>query len=109
MARTGGLAPRSAKRAREYAQPGGRRELVAAMLAAEPRCQAQVLCAGRGAVDVHERLSRARGGRILDPVQSHAMTVCRPCHNWITTHPAQAADRRLALPSWHACPPVGPC
>jgi hypothetical protein len=58
---------------------------------------------------VHERLTRARGGDFLDPVQSHAMTICRPCHEWVTTHPAEATARRLMLPSWHRCPPVGPC
>lgn len=100
------LPPRSAKR---NAQAPIRRALVVAMLTAAPRCQAQVLCRGDQAQDVHERLSRARGGDICDPVQSHAMTICRPCHNWVTTHPAEAEAMRLALHSWHVCPPIGPC
>jgi len=100
------LPPRSAKR---NAQAPIRRALVLAMLTAAPRCQAQVLCRGDHAQDVHERLSRARGGDICDPVQSHAMTICRKCHSWVTTHPAEAEAMRLALHSWHACPPVGPC
>lgn len=87
-----------------------RRRLVEALLAEFPTCQAGLagLCRGR-AVDVHERLSRARGGNILDPAQAHMITVCRPCHDWITTHPTAAELSRLALPSWHRCPPVGPC
>lgn len=86
-----------------------RRQLVADLLNEFPRCQAQLdACTGR-ACDVHERLSRARGGDILNPVQAHMMTVCRSCHDWITTHPRLAESSRLALPSWHRCPPVGPC
>lgn len=100
------LRARSPKRERDMVE---RRKLVKAMVAAQPRCQAQVLCHGDPVADVHERLSRARGGSILDPVQAHMMTVCRPCHDWITTHPRDAEARRLALPSWHQCPPCGPC
>ncbi len=38
--------------------------------------------------DVHEPLTRARGGDILDP--DNALAVCRPCHDWIHDHPASA-------------------
>lgn len=79
------------------------------MLAEFPRCQVQVKCAGARAVDVHERLKRSRGGNILDPIQSHAVTACRPCHDWTEAEPAAATARRMLLPSWHKCPPVGPC
>lgn len=103
------MKPRSRKRADAYAKAGGRRDLVAALLHEFPRCQARVLCRGAKAVDVHERLSRARGGDILDPTQAHMVTVCRACHTWVTDHPAEAEALRLALPSWHQCPPVGPC
>lgn len=103
------LNQRSAKRADEYARPGGRRDLVAAMLAARPRCEARVLCRGARAVDVHERLSRARGGSILDPEQAHMVTACRACHDWITQNPKAAEALRLLLSAWHKCPPVGPC
>lgn len=103
------LNQRSPKMADAYAKPGGRRDLVAAMLTARPRCEARVLCRGARAVDVHERLSRARGGNILDPEQAHMITACRTCHDWITTNPKAAEARWLALPSWHKCPPVGPC
>lgn len=98
--------PMSAKRERDMV---ARRELVRTMLRERPRCEARWLCMGAPSVDVHERLSRARGGSILDPMQAHMMTVCRRCHTHLTDHPAEAERRRLALPSWHACPPVGPC
>ena len=103
------IRPRSKKMADRYARPGGRRELVQSLLADSPWCQARVLCRGARAVDVHERLSRARGGDILDPVQAHMVTICRVCHDWVTDHPREAEAMRLALPSWHRCPPVGPC
>lgn len=103
------LPARSAKRAAAYAGPGGRRELVAALLAAYPRCQIRVLCRGARAVDVHERLKRSRGGDILDPVQAHMVTACRACHDWTEREPKAATAARLLLPSWHACPPIGPC
>lgn len=41
-------------------------------------------------VDVHEPLTRARGGSILDP--DNALAVCRACHDWIHQHPAAAKD-----------------
>ena len=100
------LAARSPKREQGMVE---RRKLVARLLAEYPKCQARVLCRGAAAVDVHERLTRARGGNILDPVQAHMMTACRDCHNWITTHPADAERARLMLPSWHRCPDIGPC
>lgn len=86
-----------------------RRALVAALLAQHPTCQLQVLCRGARAVDVHERLKRSRGGNILDPVQAHMVTTCRPCHDWTEREPAEATRRRALLPSWHVCPPIGPC
>lgn len=98
--------PRSAKRTEAMK---ARRVLVRALLAEAPRCQIQVLCNGAPAVDVHERLKRSRGGDILDPVQAHMVTTCRACHDWTEREPAEATARRMLLPSWHVCPPVGPC
>lgn len=43
--------------------------------------------------DLHEVLSRARGGDVRD--WGNILLVCRSCHNWITTHPADA--ERLGL------------
>ena len=45
------------------------------------------------AVDIHEPLTRARGGSILDP--ANTVAVCRACHDWIHTHPESAT--RLGL------------
>ena len=86
-----------------------RRALVKRLLAERPTCEARWVCRGARSVDVHERIKRSRGGSILDPVQAHMVTVCRACHDMTEAQPAEAERRRLLLPSWHKCPPVGPC
>jgi hypothetical protein len=86
-----------------------RRALVRLMLVADPVCMLRVKCKGARAVDVHERLKRSRGGNFLDPIQSHAVTTCRACHEWTEAESLEATKRRALLPSWHRCPPVGPC
>lgn len=48
------------------------------------RCQSD-------AVDVHEPLTRARGGSIVDP--NNALAACRPCHDAIHAHPVEAMSR----------------
>ena len=85
-----------------------RRVFVADQLARRPDCEAGPLIrtgneavAGYGAttpcrrraVDIHEPLTRARGGSILDP--ANTVAVCRGCHDWIHTHPESAT--RLGL------------
>ena len=44
----------------------------------------KAVCDGR-AVDIHEPLTRARGGSILDV--KNTMAVCRKCHTWIHDNP----------------------
>jgi len=85
-----------------------RRVFVADELARRPDCEAGPLIrtgneavAGYGAttpcrrraVDIHEPLTRARGGSILDP--ANTVAVCRACHDWIHRHPESAT--RLGL------------
>lgn len=102
----GRVKPQSEKR---QAAATVRRALVARLLAERPRCEARWVCRGARAVDVHERLKRSRGGIITDERQAHMVTVCRPCHEMTEAEPTEATRRRLLLPSWHKCPPVGPC
>lgn len=45
-------------------------------------------CHAEPVVDWHERLSRARGGSIVD--LDNAVFLGRACHRWITEHPAEA-------------------
>lgn len=100
------LKPRSEKRQADMVE---RRALVKRLLAERPTCEARWACRGARAVDVHERLKRSRGGSILDPVQAHMVTLCRACHAMTEAQPAEATRRRMLFPSWHVCPPVGPC
>ena len=47
-----------------------------AYLAANPVC---VRCSAARAVDVHEKLTRARGGSIVD--EANVVALCRQCHD----------------------------
>ena len=96
---------RSAKMQAKYEGPDGRKALVARLLAERPRCETYLFgiypyfkdCTEK-AVDCHERLSRARGGSILD--ESNIITCCRACHTWITDHPAEATKLGLLKSRW---------
>lgn len=51
--------------------------------------------------DVHEPLTRSRGGSITDP--ANAVPLCRPCHTVITdTQPDWAYEQGLLIHSWGA-------
>ena len=95
LARRTPLRSVSAKRAKVQQQ---RRTMVREELARRELCEAgamirfggyRSLCAGL-AVDLHEPLTRARGGSILDP--ANTVAVCRSCHDWIHDHPKAAAE-----------------
>lgn len=88
------MRPRSRKRAREYIT---RRKLVAMLLTERPVCER---CKGARSTEVHELLSRARGGSILDSTNCAAL--CHHCHRWITTHPAEATAEGWLKRSWEA-------
>lgn len=114
----------SLKRQRKMQQ---RREFVVEQLAARPVCEAgpqigsyrleqygleyairlavSAPCTTR-AVDIHEPLTRARGGSILDAANSVAL--CRNCHRWIHDNPDSATEIGLLQPSWQDCPTTEP-
>ena len=73
-----------------------RRAFVQRILEERVWCEARwdAGCFGR-AVDVHEPLTRARGGSILDP--ANAMAVCRRCHEQIHGHPREATERGFLI------------
>ena len=83
---------RSRKREAMYRQ---RRPLVAALLAERPICER---CGTNPSDDVHEVLSRARGGSILS--ESNCVAVCRSCHIWIGLNPAKATEEGWLAHSW---------
>lgn len=99
------LRPRSAARAALYVK---RRRLVADLLAERGSCEAGIpeMCTGR-AVDVHELLSRARGGSILDP--DGLLVLCRRCHDHVTVHPVWAEAHGLAMATGQRSRPVTSC
>ena len=102
------LKPISDKRRKLQAQ---RRTFVREQLQARPGCEAgpiisdyyrtnPVLVESRveyrcnnQAVDIHEPLTRARGGSIVDV--DNSMAVCRMCHDWIHRNPQLATDLHL--------------
>lgn len=99
--------PQSAKRQAAMVE---RRALVQRILRERPWCEAGWVCGFRArSVDVHERIKRSRGGSITDPDQAHMVALCRACHEMTEREPAEATRRQMLLPSWHKCPPVGPC
>ena len=68
-----------------------RRAFVRDTLGKFPDCQIKSkVCTGR-AVDVHEPLTRARGGSITDP--DNALAVCRYCHDYAHAHIAEAESK----------------
>lgn len=99
------LRPRSAAMSALYVK---RRALVAGLLAERPSCEAAIpgLCTGR-TVDLHELLSRARGGSILEP--DGLLALCRACHDHITEHPLWAEGHGLAMATGQRVRPRPSC
>lgn len=60
-------------------------------MAAANRCRIR-------AQDWHEVVSRARGGSITDP--ANRLWLCRPCHEYVTSHPEIAQQLGLSKHSW---------
>lgn len=50
------------------------------------------------ATEVHEILTRARGGSIVD--DDNCLGLCRGCHAYITEHPAWADENGFTVHSW---------
>jgi hypothetical protein len=94
MKRTGRLPFRSRKQQALYRQRG---PFVAAMLTERPWCE--VPNCTRPSEDVHEPLTRARGGSVLDP--DNARCICRTHHREIhDTEPAWAYELGFLRHSW---------
>lgn len=89
----------SGKRARENRE---RRAMVTRLYPERPQC-ARPACP-RLADDIHEPLTRARGGSITDP--ANQVPLCRPCHDEVTFRPeselAWAYEIGLLVHSWDA-------
>jgi hypothetical protein len=85
------MRPRSKKMARIYI---ARRKLVAELLQ-DAIC---VRCESAEATEVHEVLTRARGGSILD--KDNCVPLCHSCHSYITLHPKEAVEEGFMKNSW---------
>jgi 5-methylcytosine-specific restriction endonuclease McrA len=84
---------RSKKRQAVYANE--RRPVVVRLMDEFPIC---VRCGTNPSDDVHEIVSRARGGSITDP--ANLVCLCRRCHSWVTTHPREATMEGWSAASW---------
>jgi hypothetical protein len=67
---------------------------------------AVIECCGRWADDVHEPLTRARGGSITD--RANMTTPCRPCHEALGLEPEWGYLLKLLVHSWDAPAGDGP-
>lgn len=68
------------------------------ILTERPWCQARLKgCWGRSS-EVHEVVTRARGGSILDP--HNVLALCHWCHCWVTEHPLEAHSLFLVRHGW---------
>ncbi|MEU8378863.1 hypothetical protein [Streptosporangium sp. NPDC048865] len=81
-----------------------RRTMAAALFPDGPP-QCAVPDCSRRADDLHEPLTRGRGGSITDP--DNAEPLCRPHHDEVTfTEPDWAYDLGLLIHSWETTPPA---
>jgi 5-methylcytosine-specific restriction endonuclease McrA len=58
----------------------------------------------RHATDVHEILTRARGGSITDA--ENCIALCRGCHNFVTVNTKWGERHGFVLPSWAGVPEI---
>jgi 5-methylcytosine-specific restriction endonuclease McrA len=86
------LRPVSRKRAAENRV---RRAMVTALYPERPRCACRC---GRLADDLHEILSRARGGSITDP--ANCVPLARYCHDQATSEDPRMYALGLVVHSW---------
>ena len=94
LKRNKGLRAVSAKRARENRE---RKAMAKARFPERPRCV--VPWCPRMADDLHEPLTRARGGSITDP--DNTVPVCRQHNEELTMEPAWGYELGLLKHSWH--------
>jgi hypothetical protein len=72
-----------------------RRRLVARMLSETPICDR---CHAERATEIHEVLTRARGGSVVDEANCRAL--CHACHLHITENPAESLREGWIRSSW---------
>jgi len=75
-----------------------RRLFVRRLLEERPNCEAQIhgVCSN-WSTDVHEILTRGRGGDFL--LEDNCLALCRRCHTFITENPAFSNEHGFTI-SW---------
>ena len=74
-----------------------RRQFVSELLRFRLMCEARIRGCTMTPTDVHEILTRGRGGSIIEP--ENCLALCRSCHFFITTEPAWAKQNGFVV-SW---------
>lgn len=75
-----------------------RKTMVDLLLGLRPFCEARLFGCQVRTEHIHEPLTRARGGSIVDP--ENAMALCANCHRILHDHPALACEIGLMRHSW---------
>jgi len=74
-----------------------RRSFVKKILNDRMMCEARIQGCTYMPTDVHEILTRGRGGSIID--ENNVLALCRTCHHFITNEPAWAKENGFVV-SW---------
>jgi len=74
-----------------------RRSFVKKILNDRMMCEARIQGCTYMPTDVHEILTRGRGGSIVD--EDNVLALCRTCHHFITCEPAWAKENGFVV-SW---------
>jgi 5-methylcytosine-specific restriction endonuclease McrA len=79
--------PINSRSVKRIEQDERRQQLRQKLLQNNPLCQR---CRKQYATDLHEVLSRGRGGSPLD--ENNIVLLCRICHSFVTVNPKQAVE-----------------
>ena len=80
-----------------------RQALRADQLRRKPRCEARLQGCMAEATDVHEIVNRSQDAEAW--LKPHLfLSLCRPCHHWVTTHPIWARHHGYTLSRVHDDP-----
>jgi hypothetical protein len=94
------ISPMSKKRREALPQ---RQALRAEQLRHTPRCEAALHDCDKQACDVHEVINRSqRSTAWLEP--EYFVSLCRPCHHWVTTNPLWSKQHGYTLSAYQYRP-----
>lgn len=80
-----------------------RKKLVSRILQERPNCEvAWDSKCNRSATEIHERLARSVGGKIIGDSEDKYVATCRYCHTMVTDNPAEAHKKGWVIRSWES-------